>query len=320
MNLPTPRPTTFPLSVLIPARNEEANIAAAIQSVGWADEIWVVDSQSADRTADIARELRANVVQFTYPGGGPKKKNWALENLPFRNEWVLILDADERVTDDLEQEIRQALSHNGADGYFLDRDYIFMGRSLRCFRPNWNLRLFKHRLGRYERLATEVANTGDNEVHEHVLLPGRVAHLSSPLRHEDRRPLRAWVDNHNRYSEWEARVYQQFLQEPIPLARVLALEPVWRRRLLKRLWVRLPLRPLARFLAFYVFRKGFLDGRQGFRYAVLMAYYEFLITLKLKELSAADSRPVARSVDAARTQQAPEIAESGSSPLPADHH
>ncbi len=275
---------SFPISVLMPVRNEELNIEAALQSVGWADEVWVVDSYSSDRTVEIARESGATVVQFDYSSHGPKKKNWALQHLPFRNEWVLILDADERVTPAIRREICQSIQTDRADGYFVDREYIFLGRSLQCFRPNWNLRLFKHRLGRYERLATNAPNTGDNEVHEHVLLDGRAAYLQSPLLHEDLRPIRAWVDNHNRYSDWEAQVYHQFMREPVELLRLIRSEGVWRRRALKRIWVRIPFRPLGRFLAFYVLRRGFLDGREGFLYSVLMAYYEFLIGIKAREL------------------------------------
>jgi glycosyltransferase involved in cell wall biosynthesis len=271
------------VSVLIPARNEELNLREAIVSVKWADEIWVVDSHSQDTTVEVAAECGANVTQFDYSGRGPKKKNWALENIKFRNEWVLILDADERVTPALAAEIRQAILRDTLDGFFIDREYIFLGRSLRSFRPNWNMRLFRHRLGRYEQLATNAPFTGDNEVHEHVLLKGSPGYLASPLRHEDRRPLRAWVENHNRYSEWEADVYNQLRSEPLELRKMLDVDAVWRRRMLKRIWVRIPLRPFARFLVFYVVRKGFLDGRQGFWYALLMAYYEFLISLKSRE-------------------------------------
>lgn len=273
------------MSVLIPARNERVNIRLAIESVSWADEIWVVDSHSEDGTGQIAAACGAQVVQFKYSGSGPKKKNWALENVPFRNDWVLILDADERVTPQLQAEIRRAIMRDEVDGFFVDREYIFMGRSLRCFRPNWNLRLFRHRLGRYEDLATNAPHTGDNEVHEHIVLKGRASYLRAPLLHEDNRPLRSWLDNHNRYSDWEAEVYSQLLHEPIKPSAFGKAHSVWRRRILKRVWVRLPLRPFARFLLFYIFRRGFLDGRQGFRYAVLMGYYEFLISLKMHEHS-----------------------------------
>jgi glycosyltransferase involved in cell wall biosynthesis len=273
-----------PLSVLLPVRDEELNLRAALESVRWADELWVVDSHSNDRTAEIAREYTDRVVQFDYRGRGAKKKNWALDTLPFANEWVLILDADERITPALADEIRAAVASDAADGYYLDREYVFMGRSLRSFRPDWNLRLFRHRLGRYELLATEAPGTGDNEVHEHVVLRGRAGRLRSPLRHEDRRPLRAWVENHNRYSDWETHVYRQLRSEPFGVGALLSGGPGrWRHNGLKRLWVRLPCRPLARFVAFYLLRRGFLDGRAGFRYGVLMAFYEYLIGLKLRE-------------------------------------
>ena len=270
-----------PISVVLPARNEELNIEEALASVRWADEVWVVDSHSTDRTQEIAEGTGARVVQFDYPGHGPKKKNWALANLPLRNEWVLILDADERVPDALRAEFQRAVSVDEAAGYYVDRDYFFLGRSLHCFRPNWNMRLFKHKLGRYEPLGTEASFTGDNEVHEHVILQGHAKYLETPLRHEDRRPLRAWVENHNRYSEWEAEVYQRFRNEPLGLSGLFSPEPVWRRRAIKRLWVRMPMRPLLRFFSFYLIRRGFLDGHQGLAYAVLMSYYEFLISLKL---------------------------------------
>ena len=274
-----------PVSVLLPTRNEERNLPAALESVRWADEVWVVDSHSTDRTVAVARGHTDRVVQFDYDGRGPKKKNWSLQHLPFGNEWVLILDADERITAKLAAEIRTAIGSDRADGYYIDRDYVFMGRSLRSFRPNWNLRLFKHRLGRYERLATNAPDSGDNEVHEHVVLEGRTGYLRSPMLHEDRRPLRAWVDNHNRYSEWEVEVYRRLRAEPLGLADLLSGGPGgWRHNGLKRLWVRMPMRPLARFMAFYILRRGYLDGRQGFRYSVLMGYYEYLIGLKLREL------------------------------------
>jgi glycosyltransferase involved in cell wall biosynthesis len=273
----------IPVSVIIPVKNEELNVAAALESVKWASETWVVDSHSSDQTIEIAERYGARVVQFDYSGRGPKKKNWALQHLSIGNEWVLILDADERVTPELRREIGAAIERDDIDGYFMDREYIFMGRSLRSFRPNWNLRLFRHRLGRYEDLATNAPGTGDNEVHEHVMVSGRVSYLRSPLLHDDRRPIRAWIENHNRYSDWEARVYLDMLREPVSFSRFLGAEPVWRKRMLKRLWVRLPFRPVLRFLVFYLGRRGILDGRQGLHYAILMSYYEFLTSLKLRE-------------------------------------
>jgi glycosyltransferase involved in cell wall biosynthesis len=275
------------LSVVIPTRNEEENLPDALRSVDWADEIIVVDSHSTDRTVHIAKDAGAEVVQFDYPSYGPKKKNWALEHLPFRNEWVLLLDADERVTPALRREIEACLPDGQADGYCIDREFVFMGRSLQCFRPNWIVRVFKHRLGRFEDLGlTDLPGTGDNEIHEHVVLDGKLGFLRNPLLHDDDRGITAWLDRHNKYATWEAHLYRKFRSEPIgvgPLG-LLQLDPFRRKRVLRRIWVRLPMRPALRFFVWYVLRRGVLDGRPGFVFCVLMAFYEVTINAKLHEL------------------------------------
>jgi glycosyltransferase involved in cell wall biosynthesis len=275
------------LSVVIPTLNEEENLPEALRGVAWADQVIVVDSHSTDRTVYLAKESGAEVVQFEYPGHGPKKKNWALENLDLKHEWVLLLDADERVTPELRQEIEACIRDGGADGYLVDREFVFMGRSLRCFRPNWMMRLFKHRLGRYEDLGlTDLPGTGDNEIHEHVVLDGTVGLLRNSLLHDDYRGITSWLDRHNRYATWEAHLYRKFRHEPIGVGplRFLRLDPVCRKRALRRVWVRLPIRPALRFLVWYLIRRGFLDGRPGFTFCVLMAYYEVTINAKLQEL------------------------------------
>ncbi len=275
------------LSVVVPTRNEERNLAAALQSVSWADQVIVVDSHSTDRTVRIAQDAGAEVVQFDYPGHGPKKKNWVLDNLELGNEWVLLLDADERVTPALRREIEDCVDDPRADGYCLDRELVFMGRPLRCFRPNWNVRLFRHRLGRFEDLGlTELPGTGDNEIHEHVVLDGTLGFLHSPLLHDDDRGMTAWLERHNKYATWEAHLYRKFRSGPVGVGplRLLRLDPFRRKRALRRIWVRLPMRPALRFIVWYVLRRGFLDGRPGFVFCLLMAYYEVTINAKLYEL------------------------------------
>jgi glycosyltransferase involved in cell wall biosynthesis len=290
-----------PLTVLMPVLNEELNLPAALASVAWADQVIVVDSGSTDRTGAIARAVGAQVVQFAYAGAGPKKKAWALAHAPMRNEWVLVLDADERVTDALRAEIEGAIAAGEHDGYYVDREFVFMGRSLRCFRPNWNLRLFKHRLASMEDLHLhDLSDTGDNEIHEHIEVRGSTAFLGTPLLHDDDRGLTAWLDRHNKYATWEAHLYRGFRDEPIgvdPLS-FWRLDAFRRKRVLRRVWVRLPGRPLLRFATWYGARRGFLDGWQGFVFCVLMSYYEFIIGAKMREFAAGDAR---RPVDAART-------------------
>jgi glycosyltransferase involved in cell wall biosynthesis len=275
------------LTVILCVLNEEENLPDALASVQWAEAVVVVDSHSTDKTAEIALQAGAELVQFDYPGHGPKKQQWALENLNLRTEWVLYLAADERITPELRAEIEQALAGGTADGYCIDREFVFMGRSLGCFRPNWNLRLFKRRLGRYEDLGlNDLPGTGDIEVHEHVVLNGRIGFLRSPLLHDDYRGLTPWLTRHNKYATWEAHLYRKFRSEPVGVGPLgfLRLDAFRRKRVLRRVWVRLPGRPAIRFLVWYLARRGFLDGRPGFIFCVLMAFYEITIGAKLYEL------------------------------------
>jgi hypothetical protein len=198
-----------------------------------------------------------------------------------------MLDADERVPDALRDEIAAVIEAGEAEGYFVDREFVFMGRSLRCFRANWNLRLFRKGRGYFEDLGLyELSRTGDNEIHEHIVVDGRTAFLKTALLHEDYRGLTEWLERHNRYATWEAHLYRKFRSEPIGVGPVgfLRLDPVRRKRVLRRVWSRLPARPLLRLFVWYVLRRGFLDGRQGFVFCVLMSYYEFIIGEKLREL------------------------------------
>jgi len=280
----------LPVSVIVPVKNEERNIRACLESVAWADDIWVIDSHSIDRTVEIASRFTERIVQFDYSGGFPKKKNWALANLPFAHEWVLIVDADERVPLELAIEIHEVINHpNGVDGYYVNRKLIFLGRWIKhCgWYPSWNLRLFKHRLGRYECLDTEeVEQTGDVEAHEHIVLGGRTAYLQNDLIHEDFKSIYHFIERHNRYSNWDARVYHNLANGHEGSQRIdssLFGSPVERKRYIKRLWAQLPLRPLMRFVWMYFIKLGILDGRPGLIFCTLMTMHEAVISAKIYE-------------------------------------
>ena len=280
----------IPVSVLIPAKNEESNLPACLESVARADEVFVVDSQSSDRSIEISTNYGANVVQFYFNGRWPKKKNWSLDNLPFRNEWVLIVDCDERITPELWDEIASVIQDPNYNGYYLNRRVFFLGQWIRYGGkyPDWNLRLFKHKSGRYENLNTEdIPNTGDNEVHEHVILDGKVGYLKNDMLHIDFRDIYHWLERHNRYSNWEARVYYNILtgnDESGTIGANLFGDAVQRKRFLKKIWVKLPFKPLLRFILFYFIRLGFLDGKAGYIYGRLLSQYEYQIGVKLYEL------------------------------------
>ncbi|MGG6240649.1 glycosyltransferase family 2 protein [Nodosilinea sp. AN01ver1] len=279
-----------PISVLIPAKDEEQNLPACLTSLERAAEIFVVDSHSSDRSVEIAAAAGAKVVQFEFNGHWPKKKNWALDNLPFSHEWVLIVDCDERITPALWDEIATAIQQSEFDGYYLNRRVFFLGTWIRHGGkyPDWNLRLFRHQKGRYENLQTaDIPNTGDNEVHEHVMIEGAVGYLKHDMLHEDFRDLYHWLARHNRYSNWEAQVYYNLLTgmgDGGTIGANLFGDAVQRKRFLKKIWVRLPFKPLLRFVLFYVVRLGFLDGRAGYIYGRLLSQYEYQIGVKLFEL------------------------------------
>ena len=136
----------------------------------------------------IAREFGCEVAQFNFNGIWPKKKNWALENLPFKYEWVLIVDADEVFGNDAPHEFQEILANdgNGFDGYWINRRFMFMGRWLKhAYYPNWNLRLFRHRMGRYERLSMGATGSGDKRgprTHHRRRQDNPNAHGNGPLR------------------------------------------------------------------------------------------------------------------------------------------
>jgi hypothetical protein len=225
------------------------------------------------------------VVQFHFNGTWPKKKNWALENLPFKHEWVFILDADEVLPPEAEEEFRKIVTdaNHPVDGYWINRRFMFMGKWLKhAYYPNWNLRLFKHRLGRYEKLTDVATASGDNEVHEHVVVNGKTGRLKCEMDHYAFPSVDVFVEKHNRYSNWEARVaLDKFLKGS---GQSLQSKEVGFRRRIKELSQCLPCRPLLRFLYIYLWQRGFLDGKEGYHFARLHAVYEYLCVVKTVEL------------------------------------
>lgn len=273
------------VSFLLPVKNEAANLPRCLNAISWADEIWVVDSSSSDGTQQISEAHGAKVVQFKFNGTWPKKKNWALENLPFKHEWVFILDADEVLPPETEHEVRSIVENasNPVAGYWINRRFFFMGAWLKhAYYPNWNLRLFKHARGRYEKLTSVETQSGDNEVHEHVVVEGAVGHLKSEMDHYAFPDIGAFVEKHNRYSNWEARVAME--RGVGASAQGIQMGSVGLKRRLKALSHQMPFRPTLRFLYVYVWGRGFLDGKRGYYFARLHAMYELLCVAKECEL------------------------------------
>jgi len=275
-----------PVSVIVPIKNEAKNLPICLESIQWADEIFVVDSQSTDGSQEIAEKFGAKVIQFKFNGVWPKKRNWALDNLTFKHQWIFILDADEALLPEAEEELRKICTGNsqGKYGYYISRRFLFMGKWLNhAYRPNWVLRLVKHGRAHYEKLIEGETSSYDNEVHEPFLLNGKAGYLKSEIKHFAFPTVESFIEKHIRYVSWEARVALANKKSQIVKSSGLPKRIIIRQRV-KELARQLPCRPLLRFLYIYVWQKGFLDGREGYYFARLHAYYEFLSVVKTYEI------------------------------------
>lgn len=275
---------TLPVSVIIAARNEGKNLPRCLQALKDVGEVYVIDSQSTDDTVEIARSYSAQVVQFHYQGGWPKKRQWAMNTLPIAYEWILLLDADEVLTPELAEEIRSAIQNQAVNGYFIQLRTWFLGRVLRHGDVGlWKLSLFRRRKGRYEcRLKDQDASMADMEVHEHVVVEGITAKLRNPLIHHNVESLSRYIQKHDEYSNWESRVLLEGDDKELPPS--LAGTQAQRRRWLKRKLFVLPGSPVLLFLYRYVLRLGFLDGVPGLVYCGFQAVQMFHTKAKIYEL------------------------------------
>lgn len=274
------------VSVLILTKNERADLPGCLRSIAWCDDVHVYDSGSTDDTVDIARSMGAHVTQKTYanvdaPFGGDEAahRNWGLRHIPFKHEWVLALDADERSTDELVKALRELSQRTTACvGYRILRKDYFLGTWIRHVTVTpYQVRIFKPAHVSYERVINPVTHidgeVGDLDAHfDHYPFSKGISH---------------WFSKHNGYSSEEARhivsavdAHAQFSLKQAIFARDIAV----RRRHQKGLYYQLPMRPLVMFMGLYIGKRGFLDGRAGFVYAILRAIYEYMIVLKAEEL------------------------------------
>lgn len=276
--------STLPVSVIIAAKNEARNLPACLESVRNFGEVVVVDSQSNDATVDIARSFGVDVAQFYYRGGWPKKRQWALDNLPLRHDWVLLLDADESVTPELLAEIRQALRASDVNGYYIGLDMFFLGRQLRhCGATFYKLSLFRRDAGRFEcRTTQQDSSMCDMEVHEHVIVSGTTRKLQCKLLHRNVDSLSRYIQKHNEYSNWETQVETTEAAVDAMIPDLFGTQ-AQRRRWLRQMFFRWPGSPMLFFLYKYIARAGFLDGVPGLIYCAFQGIQFFHIKAKLYE-------------------------------------
>lgn len=274
------------ISILILTKNEQNNLLACLQSVSSSDDVHVYDSGSTDETVLIAKEFGATVTIRTYDrsnkafgGDEASHRNWGLQNIPFKYPWVFVIDADERMTPDLVIAVEAAtVSPGDYVGFRVQRRDFFLGTWLKHVQASaFYVRLIKPEKIRHERLINTVS-----------IPDGPVGQVSGFLDHYPfSKGIGHWIDRHNSYSTFEA---QQIISNREAGKRFSWVKAITsrdfhlRRYHQKELFYRLPCRPLVKFLLLYIVKRGFLDGRAGFTYAVLQSIYEYFIVLKVREL------------------------------------
>jgi len=276
MNVTTP---TLPISILILVKNEEEHLPQLLDTLGGFSDIVVFDSLSTDRTVEIARERGCRVVERAFTTWA-EHQNWAMENIDFEHPWVFYLDADERMTGAVREEIT-AIATGPADppphrAYYCARDNMLFGRPLRramggglvmrFFQPP-HIR-FARRVNPQPVLETE---------------PGYLKHRF--IHHHFARGFQQWFEKHNQYATWEAQEWIDAVDAtPVSFKALFAGDRNTRIQAIKRISFHLPFRPLLKFLHMYVWKRGFLDGSAGFHCCALMGVFEYMIGLRVREM------------------------------------
>lgn len=267
------------ISVIILTFNSEETIAATVQSAcRISDDVHIVDSFSTDNTLKIAQSYGANIVQHEFENYG-KQRNWAIDTLSLKYDWQLHLDADERLSDGLAEELNSLRSSfpDNIVGYYIPRLVHFLGRPIRHggMFPIWHMRLFRNGAGRCE----------CRRYDQHFYVNGTTSRLTQPMIDDHRMSLTEWIARHNRWADAEADELLGSGKEGAIRGRMQG-NPVERKRALRGFYYHMPLfiRPFLLFLYRYVFRLGFLDGREGLIFFVLQTFwFRFLVDAKLFE-------------------------------------
>jgi glycosyltransferase involved in cell wall biosynthesis len=265
------------IKAVILTYNEETILAKCLKALHFVDAIIVFDSFSTDRTLDIAKSFNAKVIQRTFDNYA-SQRNAALEAVSDSCDWILMVDADEIVTESLKTEILNTVTRQNAHTmYRVRRKDMFQDKWIKQSSgyPTWFPRLFKNG-----------CVTVAREINEEYITTGTEGLLQEHLIHYPfNKGLTWWFDKHNRYSEMEAQKMFDELKEPVGFNNLFSKDPTLRRKAQKRLSYRLPLRPTLVFIAFYVLRGGFLNGKAGYTFCKLRKTYEWMIEIKFKELN-----------------------------------
>lgn len=280
----------LPITVVIAAKNERVNIAKCLASTRPARRVIVVDSGSTDGTVEEARRAGAEVVQFSLQGAYPKKRQWALDTLGIETDWTFLLDADEEIPEPLWWEAKTVMCKPQAcAGYLVRKEFHFLETRMRFGGFSHEaLVMFRSGRGRFEHLLSENAGGFDMEVHERIIVDGRIGRLRTPLVHNDWKGLEAYIERHERYSTWEATLRAHFIRTGSwginTIRAKLSGNSQERRRFAKAIAVRLPFEPTMWFLYHYILRLGFLEGWRGLLASRIRRDYIRMVRAKVRLL------------------------------------
>ena len=265
------------ISIVILTYNEERNIDRCIRSVSWSDDVVVIDSYSTDSTVRIATELGAKVVQNKFINFA-QQRNFALGHVDLKHDWVLHIDADEVVPDEMLVELKGIVAHPLFNAYHVSSRMMFMGEWIRysSLFPWYQMRFARRSFSTFKQVGH-----GQHS----VLAAAEIGCIRSSLIHYSfSKGLHDWFEKHNRYSSVEALQFISEGNSKSDFRGVFSItDGVRRKWALKKLFRNLPFRPLIRFLYMYFYRLGFLDGWRGFNYCVMLTFYEFMISIKIRE-------------------------------------
>lgn len=280
-----PDPRSVPVTVVVLAQDEERTISRCLGSVGWAEQVLVVDGGSRDATVRLAERAGAELLRHAWPGFGAQRE-WALRHPAVRHDWVFFVDADEWTSPELATEVAQALSGQ-AVAYALRFRLVFQGRWVRhCgwYGGSWLVRLLRR---------DRVSFPGSSTVGERAVVTGPVGRLCSDIVDEDRKGLAAWLEKHVRYARLEAERRSRRAPQTVRLRGLLQGRrevPLARRLLKDVVYPAVPAKPLLLFLYMFVLRGGFLDGVVGLRFCLLHAWHEYTVGLLVRELTGPERR------------------------------
>lgn len=253
----------LPVTVVVMTKNEERNISDCLACLDDFKEVLVVDSCSQDRTKELASKFGVEVLEFNWNGKFPKKRNWVLQNYNFKTEWVLFLDADERITNSFVNELSIKLNLSNFDGYWLNYRNFIGDRPLNHGSGLRKLALFKPEKGSYEKTEEVQWTNYDCEVHEYVQIKGRVSEINAKIDHLWFVDFNSFLAKHDEYAKWEANKYLSNSKE----------ENLHLRQKIKNSLISSYFFAPAFFIYSYFFKMGFLDGAHGFKFASLKYLY-----------------------------------------------